>query len=184
MGTSVRARTRAIRDGDGAALEELYKARFDRLFATARSRTRRDEAFCLDLVQEVFLRVIRALPVLDSEAQLDAWLLRTLDRCAVDALRRELRLRRREQVHCEGRAISAEQAGVVSPAENPFPELGAILDRMAALPAATRSLVEERFRFGWTLQRIAAAVGVAPGAVDRRIARALQRLRRELDDRA
>jgi RNA polymerase sigma-70 factor (ECF subfamily) len=181
MGSAIRTLTRAIRAGDGAALEQLYRARFDRLHAAARSRTRRDEAFCLDLVQEVFLRVIRALPVLDSEAQLDAWLVRTLDRCAIDALRRECRMRRRERAHGAARASAAEGPGGGSLLSR-APDAGALLDRVSALPAAAKSLLEQRFRFGWTLQHIGLAAGLAPGAVDGRIARALDRLRKELDD--
>lgn len=169
--------TKAIAAGSGEALTWLYRSRFDTLVAFARTRTRRDEAFCLDLVQETFLRVIRSLPTLDSEAQLDAWLLRTLERCAIDALRREQRRRRREDAagarNPDGRGGSAHGRG-----EEP----AGLRERLSLLPSATRDLLEARFRFGWTLSRIGATIGLAPGAVDGRISRALDRLRAELDD--
>ena len=171
--------TRAIAAGSGEALTWLYRSRFDALVAFARTRTRRDEAFCLDLVQETFLRVIRGLPALDTEAQLDAWLLRTLERCAIDALRREQRRRRRED------AAKATETGPDPPGVRTHEQRAdavGVRERLSLLPSAVRDLLEARFRFGWTLARIGAAVGLAPGAVDGRISRALDRLRTELDD--
>lgn len=173
---SIRELTRAVASGDGAALAWLYQSRFDRLHALARRRTGRDEAFCLDVVQETFLRVIRSLPTIAEEPQLDAWLGRTLERCALDALRAERRRRRRE-VKSEG--ARGERDGTIGAAAGD----GAAA-RLAALPAATRDLLEARYRFGWTLGRIGELVGLAPGAVDGRISRALDRLRKELDDEA
>lgn len=164
--------TSAIAAGSGEALTWLYRSRFDRLVCFARARTRRDEGFCLDVVQETFLRVIRSLPALDTEAQLDAWLLRTLERCALDALRRERRRRRRE----------GDQRDAASQSSSSALDSIRVIERLSSLPAATRDLLEARFRFGWTLSRIGAAMGLAPGAVDGRVSRALDRLRMELDD--
>jgi len=177
---SIAELTRSIRRGDPEALTWLYRSRVDRMVAHARSRTHRDESFCLDAVQETFLRVIRSLPKLDSDAALDAWLLRTLDRCALDALRTEARRRRREAAH--DRPTSTRPADSRGDSTASSDDGATLDDRVAALPTATRSLIEARFRFGWTLARIGSWVGLAPGAVDGRIARAIERLRKELDD--
>jgi len=170
---SIAELTRSIPRGDPEALTWLYRSRVDRLMAHVRARTRRDENFCLDAVQETFLRVIRMLPPLDTEAALDAWLLRTLDRCALDALRGEARRRRRETGRASEPSASSSSARI---------DEAALGRRLAALPSTTQQLLEARYRFGWTLARIGAWVGLAPGAVDGRITRAIERLRKELDD--
>lgn len=175
MPPDIRALTAAIRAGDPAALERLYRDRFDPLLAMARSRTGRDESFCLDVVQETFLRVIRKLPILADEAQLDAWLLRTLERCALDAFRRDIRRGRREAALEQP---PSEAAGARE-ARGEHPRLSSVLSRLS--PDEIDLLVG-RFRFGWTLREIGASLGVAPGAVDGRITRLLERLRRDLVD--
>ena len=43
-------------------------------------------------------------------------------------------------------------------------------------------LLTMRYRFGWTLQRIGAAVGLKPGAVDGRLARLVAALRRRAQE--
>src|SRR5262245_11860434 len=63
--------TLAIRAGDAGAFATLYEAWFDRALALARSLTRRDESFCLDVVQDAMMRVVRALPRLEDEPALE-----------------------------------------------------------------------------------------------------------------
>ena len=53
--------TSAMAAGDGGAVEAFYRRYFDRLYAEARRATRRDESFCLDVVQESVLRIVRTV---------------------------------------------------------------------------------------------------------------------------
>ena len=69
----VQSTTAAVARGDRGALAELYERWFDECYRIARGLTRRDESFCLDVVQETMLRVIRSLRRLETEAQLRAW---------------------------------------------------------------------------------------------------------------
>lgn len=170
----VDALTRAIRSGDGAALTELYESSFDELLRQARRFAGRDEAMALDLVQETFLRVIRSLPVLEAQPQLDAWLRRTLERCALDRLKREARRAQRERRHAAREAVAevSTERGRANTLE----------ERLAALAPHELDLLAGRFRFGWTLSRIGESLGMRSGAVDGRIQRLLGKLRLEVDD--
>src|SRR3954464_2660020 len=51
--------TASLAAGDRAAVEAFYRRYFELLFRAARRAAGRDEAFCLDVVQEAVLRVIR-----------------------------------------------------------------------------------------------------------------------------
>jgi RNA polymerase sigma factor (sigma-70 family) len=160
------ALTRAIASGNTEAFARLYDCSFDPLLAAARRDTRRDEAFCLDVVQDTFMKVIRSIPTLQSQAQLDAWLRRTLLRTALDAMRRERRRTRRE---------TAQR----SPHESsPVAErIGWLEEQLRSLPEEEAGLLMERYRFGWTLQRIGAGLGISAAAAHARINRILRRLR-------
>jgi RNA polymerase sigma factor (sigma-70 family) len=168
--------TTRIAAGDTEAFARLYEAWFDWMYAEARRATRRDESFCLDVVQDAMLRVIRSMRPLQNEAALRAWLRRTVHSAACDILRRETRRRRRE---LERPAITSD---------------GARRERLAWLERALRDVDEHsrnllmlRHRMGLTLAQIGAAVGLGTGAVDRRLRRTLaalgeQATKEELDD--
>jgi len=165
--------TRAIAAGDRQAFARFYEEWFDRIFAIARSSTRRDESFCLDVTQDVFLKAIRAMKPLDSHHHLAAWLHRTTLRAAFDRIR------------AERRAIARHQRRESLPATAPtdHDELQSLRNQLAALDASTASLLNARYRLGWTLDRIGAAFGLKPGAVDGRLRRATTRLSSSMDPR-
>ena len=66
MTQPVRELTAAIASGDTEALASLYREHFDSLYGQARRITGRDESFCLDVVQDAFMRVIRSIPIMDT----------------------------------------------------------------------------------------------------------------------
>ncbi|MEO1128919.1 MAG: RNA polymerase sigma factor [Planctomycetota bacterium] len=159
------ALTRAIASGDTEAFARLYDRSFDRLLHAVRRDIGRDEAFCLDVVQDTFMKVIRSIPTLQTQAQLDAWLRRTLLRTALDAMRRERRRSRRESAH-------------LPPDAPPVSErIGWLEQQLQTLADEEVGLIIERYRFGWTLQRIGAGLGISAAAAHARINRILRRLR-------
>src|SRR5688572_24090381 len=84
--------------GERDAVASFYDRYFAALYRCARSVTRRDEHFCLDVVQDAVLRVVRTIrPVTGGEGQLLAWLKLVVQSVAYDALRREQRRTAREQ---------------------------------------------------------------------------------------
>ncbi len=170
----VPAITAAIASGDRAAFARLYEAKFGLVFAAARRATGRDEHACLDIVQEAFMRAIRKIKRLESEAALDGWLVTTTTRAAYDAMRAERRRARRETgaSHAEAdRALGA--CGLVEDAER----LGWLRGQLASLDRAASDAVDLRLRAGMTLSQVGRALGLSPGAVDGRVNRTVARLR-------
>ena len=90
--------TSAIARGGMAAFDEFYAEWFDFAYETARHVTGRDEAMCLDIVQEAMLRVARTIRPMRTEDDVRRWLVRVVHTTALDELRRERRRRGRERV--------------------------------------------------------------------------------------
>ena len=170
MDDSIRQLTRAIASGDTEAFARFYRRWFDRMYAEANRVTGRDESFCLDVVHDGMMRVIRSLGPMDNEAVLWGWLRAVIRSCAFDRLRREMRRRRREQAG----------AGIALPAapDDLEERLAWLREELAQLDEREAALLTMRHRFGWTLRQVAGAAGLNPGAADGRLRRTLQTLRR------
>ena len=74
MAESVRDMTSAIASGDTEAFARFYEQWFDVAFCETRRVLGRDEEFCLDVVQEAMMRVIRSIKPIDDETGLRKWL--------------------------------------------------------------------------------------------------------------
>ena len=174
MNHSVREQTAAIAAGNREAFTRFYNSWFDHCLSEARRCTGRDENFCLDAVQETMLRVIRHLKPLEDDAALGAWLRATLRSACIDLLRRELRRQRRELSVARDGSGSATRSEIDRETRE---RIDWLRHELAALPPEAVRLLDMRYRMGWTLSRIASAIGLKPGAVDGRINRTLTRLR-------
>ena len=179
-GIDIAAMAAAMAAGDEQSIELFYRRYFDRLYGMARRASGRDEAFCLDIVQESLLRVLRNVRRVNEEAQLVAWLGLVVRTTAYDLLKSENRRRRREAVV----AVGAESLATTGEAyEERIAWLGEQIARMD--PAVARA-IELRYSHGWTLARVASALGISIGSVDGRLRRALRTLRSmaaaEVDD--
>ena len=76
-----------VREGDGAALEFLFRRHADRVFGFAHTLLRhREEAE--EVVTDTFLRVFRFAPELRGQGSFEAWLLRIARNLCLDRLRR------------------------------------------------------------------------------------------------
>ncbi len=166
--------TAAIARGDEAAFARFYDAWFARVCRLLRSFTRRDDAFCRDVAQDVLVAVARSIRGLRSEAAVEAWMANTAVRKALDQLRGEQRRRRRERDAAVGEHDGAAEV------------LGAVLDReqqqwlrerLAELSADDRRLLDARYGDGETLAACGAALGISGHAAHGRIWRVVQRLR-------
>ncbi len=160
--------TAGIRRGDRDAFLLLYERQFEKVLAMARTITQRDESFCLDVVQEAFVRVIVGLPRLEDWAAVEAWMARATRSAAIDLLRRELRdVRRRLRrgaPEIQGRAVDEERVAWIG-------------QRLADLDAQTERLLRAHVVDGRTLADLAGA-GASRDAVHGKIRRALAGLRR------
>ncbi len=157
-----------VRAGDADAFEALYRAWHPRVLALARACSGRDEAFCLDVTQEVMLRLATRVPSLADGRALGAWLARATVRASVDALRRESRRTRRERA-AAGREGVEEREGAVD---------GAWLRAQVRLLGATDfDVLHAHLVQRATLREAGLAAGVSEGAATGRVRRVLAKLR-------
>jgi RNA polymerase sigma-70 factor (ECF subfamily) len=159
--------TAAMSRGEPAAVETFYRAYFDRLYAEARQACHRDEAFCLDVVQDAVLRIMRTIRPVESQPQFMAWLKLVIRTTAYDLLRSERRRRLREQ---------SAAADVKQEAAN-MERLDWLQGKLRAIDPKIAQLIELRFTNGWTLARIADRFGLTTSTIDGRLRRALSALR-------
>jgi RNA polymerase sigma factor (sigma-70 family) len=171
MFESVEKLTAAMAAGNARAVEAFYRKYFQWIYRTAQKTTGRDESFCLDVVQDAMLRLIRTVRKVDSEAQLFAWLRLVVQTTAFDLLKAESRRRRREMAVAVG--IGAE----VEAASEGDDRLACLARQIARLDPEIVKIIEMRFHARWTLGRIAQAMGLSVGTVDGRLRRALRQIR-------
>jgi len=168
--SETRTRTAAIASGDTEAFARFFSEWFEWMGREAARLSGRDDAFCADIVQDSMMRVIRSLKPLDGEDDLRRWLRVVVRSCVYDRLRADARRQARDRA--AGRAASRQPDALLQ---------GRIrwLEReLQSIGDANADLLLMRYRFGWTLQQIGAAVGLKTGAVDGRLRRLLGILRR------
>lgn len=165
--------TRAVSRGDRGACEELCRGWFDRVFRMARAATKRDESFCLDVVQDVMMRVVKSMRPLEGERELKAWMGKATISCAIDRLRNEQRRARRERtVAGAAHSPAADHASDGTLAER----IEWLRGQMERMGPEDRALVELRFGHGRTLDAAGEAAGVSGDAAHGRLRRALRML--------
>ena len=131
--------------------------------AYARTGSRADAE---DVMQEVFLRLVKAGPDFDSEEHAKAWLLRVASNCANDLFR--LPWRRREEPLDEN--LSAPER----------PEEGSVTQAVLSLPARYRIPIHLYYYEGYSVAEIARILGRREGTVKSRLFRARDLLRNQL----
>lgn len=164
---SVLALARGAAAGEEWAIGALYEARFDLVFVAAKRMSGRDEHFCLDVVQETFVRVMKsggALGRLRDEGHVDRWLLAVTHSVMLDLLRGDKRRAKRE------RAVAGVDVARVTDRDARVVELER---ELAALSVEDRELLRLRSG-GMTLAAIAEAVGATVGTVHGKLRRAAQ----------
>lgn len=170
------ALSRSIAAGDEAAFTAFYDAWFAATLAIARAACGRDEAFCLDVVQDVMWSVARKMPALASAAAVGAWMRSTVLRAVTDRMRRDQRRRRRDERKAEALAdVATAEPWHAMAASEQQQWLAARLDE---LPADDRELLVARFSPAITVTAAGALLGLGPDAAHGRLRRTLDRLRR------
>jgi RNA polymerase sigma factor (sigma-70 family) len=159
--------------GDERAVESFYNRYFDLLYRQARRACGRDEAFCLDVVQESILRVIRTIRRVDSERQLVTWLRLVVRTAAYDLLKSERRRRKYEAVLVPA-PVDAQDTD-----QDQLERLG---QEIARLDPQLATMLDLRFQQAWTLARIADFFGLSVGTIDGRLRRTLRLLRKRLTE--
>lgn len=124
-----------------------------------------------DIAQAVFLILARRARCLSRAVVLSGWLYTTARLAALTYVRSEARRRAREQ--------EADMQNQVNETElNPWAEMAPYLDAaMAALDTKSRNAVVLRYFDGASLKEVATAMQTSEDAVQKRISRALDKLR-------
>lgn len=156
-----------IRRGDEASLTWLYRAWHGRAIGLVRTWSGLDAMACEDASHELFLRVIRSLPELQTTAALDAWMTVTLRRIVLDTLRARARADTRTRRFAPDSAAQPQSPHDASD----------LAPRIAALEENEREALRLRITTDGTLAQLAAALHVSPDQLYGRVRRALARLR-------
>jgi RNA polymerase sigma-70 factor (ECF subfamily) len=180
--------------GEGAALagdggyehREPAAASFEQLVALHEPRVRRLTHRLLgwraggdvdDVVQEVFLVLLKKLDSFRGESSLATWLTRvTINRCRTQQRSRWFRLPRRRPPHFSDEGPPADQDAQRN-------EVNArVRTAVAALPGRDREVIVLFYLEELPSADIAALLQISPGAVDVRLHRARKRLKQTLGD--
>lgn len=159
---------RKARRGDHDAFAALYDGHAKAIHALA-YRLTGNAAAAEDITQDTFLKMLGFLSGLRSDAPLRPWLKRVAANAAIDRLRREQRF----VAWQDDEAWPDDHAG---PGENL--ELLGLLQR---LPPLARTVVWLHEMEGWSHPELAARFGRSPSWSKSIVARALARLRDDLE---
>ncbi|WP_130870018.1 RNA polymerase sigma factor [Intestinimonas massiliensis (ex Afouda et al. 2020)] len=133
--------------------------------AFARTGSRADAE---DVMQEVFVRLLKAKPDFADREHAKAWLLRVAANCANDLFR--ALWRRREEPMSESLPAPEE------------PEPGGVVEAVLALPPKYRAAVHLYYYEDLSVAEIAAILGKSEGAVKSRLFRARALLRQWMEE--
>ncbi|MCO5170516.1 MAG: sigma-70 family RNA polymerase sigma factor [Planctomycetes bacterium] len=176
------------RRGDARAMDRLVERHAGAVYAFAR-RMVGDGPGLDDLVQEVWLKVLRGTGAFDGRSRFTTWLFAVTRNACLDHARR----RRRAPPGAEGAGEAEAAASAVDGVVDPGPpvldrvarrELGAMLEQaVAALPLEQREVFLLREHTDLSFEEISASLGVPRDTAKSRMRYALAHVRRFLRDR-
>ncbi len=173
---------RRVAAGDRAALEELYRRYGGAAYGLA-LRVTAQEALAQEVVQDAFLALWRAPEAYDpSRGTFRSFFLSLVHHRAVDTVRREERLRRRNERASNLEPLVGEDVAedVVRDADLEI-RRKEVLEALRTLPSEQRRVLEMAYFGGATQARIAQELGIPIGTVKTRTLAAMRKLRRTLD---
>ncbi len=152
------------------AFADLVARYLDLVYSAALRQVRRPH-LAQEVTQHVFIELARHASRLGTGQVLGAWLYTVTRRRAIDLVRRETRRQARERAAMD---LSSEP-------EHPEPDwirVAPLLDEaMQTLPAPERSAVLLRYFENKSLREVGGVLGVSDDAAQKRVHRALERLR-------
>jgi RNA polymerase sigma-70 factor, ECF subfamily len=181
----------AFRDGDAAAFEELV-ARHKRGLYNFLLRSVHNQSRAEELLQEVFLRVVRAKDRYQRTARFTTWIYTIARNLCVDESRRQ-KFRRTLPLEAKRRGRDGEggmsildvtaSSEVATDAGSEAPTIRARLaEAIQNLPDEQREVFVMRQFAGLSFKQIGEAVGAPENTVKSRMRYALEKLRGELQD--
>lgn len=181
----------AFQRGDARAFEELAK-RHQRGIYNFVLRSVRERGRAEELLQEVFLRVVRSKDRYERTAKFSTWIYSIARNLCVDESRRA-RFRDHQSLDAERRGKNGDGGGpmvarlesksVPTDAAAEAPKLRRRLeDAVAALPEEQREVFVMRQVSGMSFREIGESIGVPENTVKSRMRYALEKLREQLAD--
>jgi RNA polymerase sigma factor (sigma-70 family) len=166
-----------VEKGDEDAFRQLVLRHFGLVYGAALRLTNRDAGLAQDVAQCVFTTLARKARVLPPDIVLAGWLHKATRFTAAKAVRSEQRRRIREQEAVAMQDLTSE----------PSPEwdqVRPVIDAaLAQLNAKDRDAILLRFLEGQSFRAIGTATGVSDDAAQKRVGRALEKLRAVLAHR-
>ncbi len=167
---------RFARTGAEDAFRELVERHIHLVWSAAR-RIHRCEEGVRDVAQEVFTRLARKATTLPADTVLSGWLHRTACHVALQTARNAARRTQRERDAMQLQAVTEDDAAHRAAAEALWPVLDEALD---GLPDTDREALLLRYLAAKPLAEVGAAFGIGEDAAQKRVARAVERLREGL----
>jgi RNA polymerase sigma factor (sigma-70 family) len=174
---------RGVASRDPSAFEELYR-RYARSAYGVALRVTAQDLIAQEVVQEAYLAVWRAPEAFDpARGAFRSFFLSLVHHRAVDAVRREERIRKRAD-----RAANLEPVADEDPAEDVVEDAylavrrKEVRDALATLPVDQRRVLEMAYFGGMTQVKIAEELGIPVGTVKTRTLAAMRKLRAALQE--
>ena len=162
--------------GSEAAFAELVSRHLDFVYSVCRRQVG-DPELAQDITQTVFLVLAAKSGSLKPGTALSGWLFQTAHNACRNALRTEARRRHYERKAAEEMESSTSYAAGSKDDERPQIEL-VLDDALAQLSAADRNAVLLRYVEEMSPEEMGVALGTSATAAQKRVSRALERLRR------
>ena len=151
------------------AFAELIRRHLDLVYSAA-LRQARSPQLAEEVAQSVFTDLARNAGKLKPDTILTAWLYQVARRTAIDVVRRESRRQLREQIAVEMNNMNATSAD--------WTQIEPLLDdAMAALDETDRSAILLRYFENKNLREVGEALGTSDDTAQKRVSRAVERLR-------
>jgi len=165
------------RENSEAAFQELVNRYLDLVFSTAIRRVGGNRQLAEDVSQLVFTDLARKAASLPNNVMLGGWLHRHTGFVASNVLRTEQRRRHRERKAMEMNALN-------EPSEADWNQLALVLDEaMDQLDSSDRDAVVLRYFERRELRAVGTALGISDDAAQKRVSRAVDKLRELLVNR-
>lgn len=166
-----------------AAFETLLERHLALVYSVARRLVRSPQA-AEDVTQAVFCELAQQAHRIGRHTPVVAWLHVVARRTAIDVIRHESRRRVRETAAAEESRVETPRVPM-DPDQPTWTELEPLLDEaVASLKSVDRAAVLLRFFQNKTLREIGDELGISDDAAQKRVARALDQLRRHLARRS
>lgn len=170
----VRSVTQGMLAGSQAAFTRFYNLVFDRLYRLLLAQTKGDEDLARELVQAVMIRTARNVHAFENERMLWSWLRQVARSCHVDWLRKKGR-----EPQCVRLELFNEGATQENTSDGE--ELFAALERsISELDADESEVLRLAYYEGVTHQNMAARLKTSAKAIESKLGRIRQKLRRIL----